>query len=727
MGHTDFLKRLAVLALAVLCCTAGCKNNGTDNDTAIVTASPENGPTVQEAVKTAEQMLQLGSSVDVVLTTLETQMKSDPQVYDVEVGQEDGSISMVFNDGETHTIWLVDERTGVSGFTDTVENEAYEADSIERSTDAHAALTMQQQTAGPGYYQMPAGNKALLLNGYVFYHGMNGESEDPKVVLTDSTEVTQRMLEARGYKVTRPEEEIKIVGSDDNKTMTIPSVSVKDFENLTDYGVIVIETHGGRRDLEYPQELFGNENCGGFLSQYSLMTTEEVTSENLKQYREDVWCGRLAIHDWIVREKGKKPVFNGQFYAVTPNYIRMKDKGTFAENTLLVMNSCSAYNADSSSPMRDVFFDKSSEGGRFLGWTGKTLVSVMGRASLNLFQLMTASNEELTVKKLEALKKSTPPQGGDFTALNIALFALKQNSYLTDPKTGTKLELSSQDDENNNDLILMPHPLQVNPPSSSEDYWEINAYCANNPTATVGETEVFIEHTGGNGWKLSIPAGAYGDIVLTDNGRKSIPRPLHRWKPQIKIEQTSNLYPPFLHLTATVTLQARATIDSWCFRDSVWNDPPAATFNTDWDSNSSNIAWKIDGQGTQTFDEGYSMLYQYSGSGLDSFEKAECSGSFGTFYGSTVYFDISCGNLPYTMTFKGSDGVGGQSEATFSFYASLMDTNAVPVPGAYTATLEDDWSVEGGLYEDTSGIDPVTIQWNAFSADPPFDINGEPR
>ena len=45
--------------------------------------------------------------------------------------------------------------------------------------------------------------------------------------------------------------------------------------------------------------------------------------------------------------------------------------------------------------MKALLFEKSNKGARFLGWNGKADVSIMEGASLNLFQLMTASNEKL--------------------------------------------------------------------------------------------------------------------------------------------------------------------------------------------------------------------------------------------------------------------------------------------------------------------------------------------
>jgi hypothetical protein len=71
------------------------------------------------------------------------------------------------------------------------------------------------------------------------------------------------------------------------------------------------------------------------------------------------------------------------------------------------------------------------------------------------------------------------------------------------------------------------------------------------------------------------------------------------------------------------------------------------------------------------------------------------------------------------MTFKGSDGAGGQDTPDLSFCATIWDDTMI--------ALSDDWTVAGGSYQDTSGVDPVQINWNAFSPEPPFDKDGEPR
>jgi hypothetical protein len=690
MKQTTSLKNVAVVMLVLLCLTAGCKNKNSD----VLTATPENGPTVQAAANKAEQMLQMGADVDIILTSLEEQLKADSRVYDVEVESEIGSVSAVFINGETHTFTLVDEEKQTDDGSYSLRNPGDYQESDYPVIKNNESTPFQQQAVSEGYYRMPANNRAMLANSVNYF-----DSGKDTFVVTDSTEILGKMLKARGYE------------GEPKKEITIDL-----FNNLTQYGVIVLETHSGRRALEYPTELLGKANCGGYYSSYRIVTTELVTAEKILQYMNDIFCGRVSFQNRYIKLKNGKKILKDQFFVVTPNYIREHDKGMFPDNTLMLLSACSSYLEDNTSPMKDLLFEKCNKGARFLGWTGKVSARIAIRAALNLFQLMTASNEELTGKQdFKALEKSTPPQGGEFTALERALGELRSNAYFTDPKNGASLELAKQDSETT-DLILMPHPLNI---SGDNDLWVLDIYCEGQPTATVGETEASLENIGGSGWKLSMPVGAYGDIVIRENGRISIPRPLHRWRPQIKIDTTLINSPfPFLHLNATATLQARATIDSWCFRESIWIDPPPATFNTHWDIDGSNIAWKIDGSGTQTYDE-YSMFYQYTGSGLESFKKAECSGSFYSFDGVTASFQLCCSKLPFTMTFRGSDGAGGQDTPDLSFCATVWDNNGI--------TLADDWTVTGGSCQDISSIDPVQISWNAFSAEPPFDQDKEAR
>jgi hypothetical protein len=201
--------------------------------------------------------------------------------------------------------------------------------------------------------------------------------------------------------------------------------------------------------------------------------------------------------------------------------------------------------------------------------------------------------------------------------------------------------------------------------------------------------------------------------VISDGNRKSIPRTLHRWKPQIKIKSTGDSYGgmPFMGLSATLTLHARATIGS-CFRDSVWNDPPPAIFETAWDLEASNIAWNINGAGT---DAGGNH-YQYSGSGLETLKAKDGSGSMWSFDGSTVSLQVCCDGLSYTWTIRAADGSASSGDSTTNMCATILDNSIV---------LEDDWTVARGTYQDQ--IFGLQVDWNAFSPEPPFAWDGEPR
>jgi hypothetical protein len=632
---------------------------------------------------------------------------------------------------------LTDEDNEADYLSPFASDSAYDSQSIAMKTGSDGTKSFQQQTGGQVYYHMPANNKALLANGYVRFHGKNDESPIKEVTLTDSTETIKVMLKARGYDDVERPEGVREDG------VTIPILPVAVFQTLTDYGVILIETHGGSRDLFYPKEFLPPElqklpNCGGENSGYQLVTTdifakppEDAKAEVKAEFEQNIECGRLASHEWWIRNKqGKKVRKVGQLFAVTPNYIRQYNPGKFPDNTLMVLDVCSAdkSEAGSRSPMKALLFEKSNKGARFLGWNGNTEVAMMEGASLNLFQLMTASNEKLTVKGITFLKQSTPPQGGWFTPLTQAFEQLRTHdpSLLKDPATKkkkeTELQLTSQDGEDS-DLILMPHVLQLKQYESDQS-WEIFLKCDSQPTATVGETEVSLENANVNAWKLSMPVGAYGDIVVHENGRTSIPRKLHRWRPQIKIDTTTNNgYPPFMHINATVTLLARATMETLSFRDSAWNDPPPAVFDAGWDLEGSNVAWKIDGSGTETYDD-TSITYQYNGSGLESFKALEAKsysngGTLYTFNGSTIAFQVCVGGLSYTMTQKISDGSSSQGVYDTGFCATIWDNNII--------ALSDDWTVAGGSYQDLLWPHPIQINWNTFSAEPPFDPENEPR
>jgi hypothetical protein len=714
MKQTVSLKLIMGVLLVLLCLIVGCKRGDTD----IITASPANGPTVGAVSKTAEQMLTEGSDIDVILSALEDQLKADPRVFDVVLESENGSVSAVFVDGETHTFTLVDEEKQSDDGSYSSIDLAYDPESASQVIENDELEPFQQQVPLGGVYRMPANNKALLANSVNYF-----DASKDTFVVTDSTELIHTMLKARGYEVNHATESLMPPGYEPvNQDLTIDL-----FNNLTQYGVIVIETHSGRRALEYPTELLGKENCGGYYSSFRIVTTELVTESKIMQYMKDIFCGRVSFQDRYSKLKNGKKILKDQFFVVTPNYIREHDKGTFPDNTLMLLSACSSYLDDKKSPMKDLLFEKCNKGARFLGWTGKVSARIAIRAGLNLFQLMTASNEELTGKKdFIALKKSTPPQGGWFTPLTRALEELDKKSYLTDPNNGAKLQLSSQSGEDF-DLTLMPHPLIAYWPW---DWWngclaQLWMYTDSQPKVTIGETEVAVTKSGDTDtWALSqVPVGAYGDIVVRENGRTSISRPLHRWKTQIKVTSISSPENfPGIKYDVTFTLQARSTIGLYipevvtrdCFRDSIWNDPPPAQFAAWWDVTASNVAYKIEG-------EGYSgdQHFKYSGSGLkpliETYPPDTKDGILTDESGTSVTLKIRV-LLPFTMTIE-----NGSTKTFETAFPIIIEKDGIALSddwGVFPASFQSDMLLPGGMAQ---------ISWNAFAADPPFDMDNEPR
>ena len=62
-----------------------CSPWGVKGRTDIITAFPENGPTVVRPQTRQSRCLKM-KHIDVILTTLEDQLKADPRVYDIAVG-----------------------------------------------------------------------------------------------------------------------------------------------------------------------------------------------------------------------------------------------------------------------------------------------------------------------------------------------------------------------------------------------------------------------------------------------------------------------------------------------------------------------------------------------------------------------------------------------------------------------------------------------------------------
>jgi hypothetical protein len=668
-------------------------SNSSDSGT-ISTVSSSNEPALANALEIVDSMLKEGDDVASIRTALVSELSNHPRVAGAGEDASGGVVWVDFLDGETHCILLIDESSDSGGsLTDSLAFPLRSEADIERWIDAAEEARRRQAIDQPDSFRMPGNDKALLLNSLEFIH-INWD-------ISKSTDVIEKMLKNRGYAVVHGK--------------FVPS----DFQHLTDYGVVVIEAHGTWRDPKYPAEMLqlppglgpvDTGTCGGSGSSMSVLTTMPVTAENmLRDYYNDLFCGRVVIWDVkLLQQDGK--IKTQQFYGVTPNYVREHDSGTFPDNTLFLLNSCRGIRGDLTSPWRDMLYDKSTKGAWFLGWTGKVEYAKAARAVLHLFQLMTASNEKVEIKGRTVLSDATPPWGGLHTSLKHAFSEIDKKLYATDLASGAMLDRTVQDDETY-DLILAPHPIEVYSPFYT-DTMALDMYVESNPRVTIGGTVATVSWDGTD-WELTAPVGAYGDIVVEEGGRTSMARTWHRWKPQIKVKGNKGA----IQYEVTFTLHARASVNT--FRQSIWDTPPPAGFQTRWDPDASFVSWTVSGQ--EVVDDivvGADLYVTYSGSGLRALGSGEGGYITTKQNGSLVYLEVYA-YITYIRTQKRENSSDPPTSKEEKHQVLVTRDDVI---------LSSNWTVGAESYKQHVGwFGNAQVSWNAFSADPPFNNDTEPR
>jgi hypothetical protein len=563
----------------------------------------------------------------------------------------------------------------------------------------------RQQPIGTGGSVMPGSTRAFLGDGTRVFN----DSE------WTSTKLVKKMLESRGYV---PE---------------VRQLELGDFTHLSDYGVILLETHGGwggpksvLQAIEFPKELGIKEDpsiaCGGRAGQFHIVTTTPFTQEAIDKFWGE---GREGLHKYatdIVRQRAGKGARisrtirgpDGRLrrvktFWVSAHFIRAHDQGTFPDNTLLFLNACVGYDGDLA-PLKDVLFEKTKRGAYFLGWDDETLLGIAVRASLNLFQIMTHSNEsdEKTVSGKPALEKASPPRGGVFTELYAALGQLTLKGFDRYEEAGHvigRLRLEVQ--PGGGALILMPYLLGYisNAQLNHADF--IAFMAEGEPEVRIGGAKVTLQNwTSIQSRDASAPVGAYGDIVLEEKGRKSPPVPMHRWKMQIRISRNVKVGAGMSY-DVTFTLHGRGVVMDSGFRDSVWENAPPPVIKASWDPEASFISWNISGEES---DERYK--YEYDGSGGPIKLLTGQAGGLGSNQAGNEVTVSASGDVTYTV--KTTD----------------LDTNEVTVRTVTeavgvdrTVMLISDWSILDENYTTTDfGLHgTATVRWSEVPAEPPFD------
>lgn len=690
-----------------------CAGTAADNQT--LALLPDNGQVVNDALAAVDQGLDQGADLSAVRQDLLSRLRADNHVAGAGLDEDSDVVWADFINGEIHCFWIVDSDTDASaGSVDSLTVAAlpgHGVPAIPTSMPAGPTGTGLRHVAAfnaDTFWHLPGNNKALLANALWPFHA--------DWDISDTTVRIKEMLEACGY-VVEPEPVEYPDGQVGPGLLTLDH-----FQHLSDYGVIFIETHGARRKPEYPAEMLqlppslglpNTGTCGGDASSMVLLTTTLTTPAAIVEHAGDLNCGRITFWNARIRDPKGKIIRRQQYFGVTPNFIREHDQGKFPDSTLFFLNACRGFGDDGySSPFASTLFEKCNRGAYFLGWAKKVFYPIAARAALNHFQLMTGANDELYIKGKALLRSATPPCGGSFTELNAAFAQIFNRGYATDPDSGAVLTRRVQNDEIAG-LILMPHVLAAS--QDTDGRFALSMISDAVPQLTIGVTSVPVQRDTWNtlasrGWHMPASVASWGDMVLSQDGRIGIARPLHRWRPSISV--TGGTGGPIVN--ATFTLQGRATIDGGSLRASPWADPPIAQFQADWDKPASLIAWNITGESTSTSGDYH---YSYSGAGSRAFGDND-GGSLESQGNGTTARLYAYGQVTYTTTV---------TDLNTSAQSSSDDTATISVDREGLA-LGADWTVAAGAYtENNTSLGDVQMNWNAFSPTPPFDPQAEPR
>jgi hypothetical protein len=654
------------------------------------------------------QALDGGSSKSEAINSLVQKLKSEPNVV-VAMADEDGQTAWaLFNSGLEYVYEVIDEDEELVQF---------QAPQV----TAKAAAAFKSNVLGVGKEKDPSVNTAQL--GLASTYILPGNN---KAVLANSLYKTRSLqdvrkplkplLEACGY-------EVKVVDAD-----------LEFFKSMSKYSVIFIEAHGSlRNDVEqawdsiantlYNTSQMGNRPfCGLKGGEVVLQTSTEVTQELKDQYKEDLECGRLKIRRPTVRRKGQ-PTVTYKFFAVTPNFVRHYDKGTFPANALMCLSSCRSFSADGS-PWADLLYEK-SYGSIVVGWDYRVHYGISARAMLHLFQFMAGTNEQFAITEIDQttgaktiypllFKTDAPvlPQ-----TVNMAMDGLAGQSFERDPVTGARLTGSGDTLYGWSQLMLAPAiegfetlgDGKVRLTGRSKDGAELRF--ADGGVFNIGNIS--------NGeWSFSVPAGYFGSMSLYQENRKCPPRDLLRWNPVVVKIRPASTTTAFgtCDFLVTYRLCARAVAAGNRWGRSVWDKPDFA-FDAVWDPDASVVTWSVNGKATVPDDLFGPSTCTWSGGNSRSFNEVSVSagdtGGLVSYDGKTAYLSVEPPfGLAYTISCSGAF----PPDYACGVYGSIISVEV---------NLGSDWSILAGSETDLLG--QHVIEWQACTPKPAFASDRLPR
>jgi hypothetical protein len=674
---------LGPLCLAALCVPSG--NGFTSGDMAADASDAE------DTGKSLTQAIEGGASTEDAVNSLVQTLKANPNVV-VAVADEDD-----------RTAWALFE-SGLECVYEVIDDE--ETDLTLPAVQATAAVESSFSTAQAGSglsYKLPANNRAVLANSLYVTRP-----------LQDVRTPMKTMLEACGY-------DVDVVDAD----LTF-------FENMSQYSVIFIEAHGGRRSSaeatwDSAANTFYNlvlkQNlpaCGLIGGEAVLQTTTEVTQDLLNEYKEDLECGRLKIRFPTVKRKGLPPV-TYRFFGVTPNFVRRHDTGKFPDYALLCLSACRSFTPDGS-PWADLMNEK-SYGSIVVGWDHQVHYSISSRAMLHLFQFLAGTNDQFDITEINPttgaktiypllFENSAPvlPQ-----TVNGAMDGLTLQSFDVDQATTARLTASGESLYGFNRLMLAPAIETFE--TRGDGKVDMTARCADNAELEFPGGAMNIGTANNGQWQLTLPGLYSGPMALVMEDRRCPPRDLLQWDPVIvKIRPASTSIPSgTCDFAVTYQLSARAVAagsrEGW----SLWDEPESA-FRANWDPDRSKVTWSVNGNASESDLLFGTSQCTWSGGNTRTFNDVSVSaggtGGLESLDGKTAWLTV---NPPFDL----------ESTATCSgmfppYYAC----------GVYSSVwievqLGADWTILAGSTTDLMGLN--VIEWQACTPTPAFDSSRLPR
>lgn len=696
----------------------GDSSSNDDSDTGAsgrpYAAFDDNVSAIESATATAKRMLAAEEGVDDINAALVDELLAQPAVSDATIDSTSGFVVAHFGNGEIQSFEVIGAES-TDGLTElqttptpsgNISMQIGAPSHRPAATDTNAIIEQVPDFSGlDGYRALRIPSKSLALHANAISHF------HPEWPSNSATNVIAKMLESRGYTVTQ-------------KPLTLQHL-----RELHQYGVILIETHGLWHDnsgymdaLICPgPDLTTDENsipnCGGDNSLNALLTTTTTSDEPVASHKEDLKTGRLYLHNRI-----RNLVVNGtvvqqvatQYYAATTHFVRQYSQGDWSENVIFMLNACQGFRAtDNLSPWNQLVAEKAKDG-VFLGWDKKLNYVYAAEAALNLFQLMTASSEDVIINEIALLVVDVPPNGMRIGSLGMVYDALQQEGLLTSKGNAHLLRRTSSSE--GFDYLLMPNVHGWEAPYSTEDPESGNArilmWSEPGTQVRIGGDEIAVTPymlCCADYWMMQDKPTIYGNIRAEWKGRFSVLRPVHLWKPQINVNGSSGgmTYQVQMHL------QGRASMDGRSYRDQIWDEAPPAQFGLQWDPKGSAYSWQVSGE--ETFDDG-NLEYKYSGAGSHVFGEDDWGTMETSSDGRTVSIAANVA-ITYDVTITNHEE---DSTTTYQQGAGISISRDGTV-------LSDNWTVAADTYTDNVGPGAGTVSWSEFAADPPFLDESTPR